>query len=185
VPRVDEAAREVVRVHLAPVVVLVLEDLVADDPLLDLDVEEGRPAEDLTEEERRGVERLLRQGEGEDAEVGLRRGIQVPADSLERIVHRVRAGEPRRAAVDHVLEEVAQTVGRRGLVARAGAHVERDVNAVELRLRCDEDAQPVLEREVFKLERAETAQGPSSSSSSPGAGVPPSAVFAVPILAAR
>ncbi len=89
--RVDEPARQVVGVNLAPVVVTVLEDLVADDPLLDLDVEEGRAEQYLAEERRGEVERLGGQGEREDAEVGLRRGVQVAADPLERVVHGVRA----------------------------------------------------------------------------------------------
>jgi hypothetical protein len=53
--RIDQRAREIVRVDLPPLVVEVLEDLLADDPLFDLDVGEERLAQELAEVRRRLV----------------------------------------------------------------------------------------------------------------------------------
>ena len=91
-------------------------------------------------------ERLGGQRHREDAEVDLRRGVEVAAEALEREVHVVRVRKARRASIEHVLEEVREPVLLRGLEARADAHVESDVRAMELRLRRDDDAESVVER---------------------------------------
>ena len=140
---VDERAREVVGVDLAPLVVEVLEDLLEDDAPLDVDVEERRLREHLAEEGARLVERLGREREREDAVVDLRRREERAAEPLEGEVHRVRARHAPRAPVDHVLEEVADAVVLARLEARADARPERDVRAVKLGLRGDDDPQAV------------------------------------------
>ena len=124
---VDERAREVVGVDLAPLVVEVLEDLLGDDAPLDVDVEEGRLRQHLAEERARRVERLGRQREREDAVVDLRRREERPAEALEREVDLVGARDARRSPVDHVLEEMADAVvlGRSRSASRRAPRARR------------------------------------------------------------
>ncbi len=89
--RIDQLAREVVGVDLAAFVVEILEDLLADDPLLDLDVRKDR----LARARRRRASRALSIVSGgivdrEDGRIDLRRGVELSAEALEREVHVVR-----------------------------------------------------------------------------------------------
>ena len=118
--------------------------------------------EHLAEEGARLVERLRRERQREDAVIDLRRRVERPAEALEGEVHRVRARDALRPAVDHVLEEMADAVVRRRLEARADARPQRHVRPVQLRQRRDDDAQPVGECGVLELNRrprAETRRG--------------------------
>ena len=146
VVRIDELTRQVVGVDHPSLVVEVLEDLLADDLLLDLDVRERRIDHDLGEEAGRVRERLAGERHREDAEVHLRRRVEVAAEALEREVHVVRVGEARSPPIEHVLEEVREAVLCGRLEARADAHVEGHVRLMELGLGRDDDLEPVVER---------------------------------------
>jgi hypothetical protein len=111
---VDERTRQIVGVDLTALVVDVLEDLFEDDAALDVDVEERRLREHFAEEAARLVERVGRQRQREDPVVDLRRREERAPQAFEREVDGVCARDPTGPSVDHVLEEVADSVGRRG-----------------------------------------------------------------------
>src|SRR5581483_9614453 len=71
--------------------------------------------------------------------------VEISPDVLEGEVHGVRVGEARRSAVEHVLEKMRDAVRLARLEARADAHPKRDVTAIEVWLRNDEERQPVRE----------------------------------------
>ena len=72
--------------------------------------------------------------------VDLGRRIKRAAQPFEREIYRVRAGNPRRPPVDHVLEEVADPVVDARLVTRTDAGPQRHVGAVQRRKRCNDDS---------------------------------------------
>ena len=143
---VDERARKVVGVDLPPLVVEVFEDLLEDDAALDVDVEKGRFGEDLAEESARLVERFRRQRQREDPVIDLGRRVERSTEAFEREIDLVRARYAARTSIDHVFEEVADSVRLACLEARADPRPERDVGAMKRRLRRDDDAQSVRER---------------------------------------
>jgi hypothetical protein len=115
--RVDQRARQVVRVDLPALVVEIFEDLFADDPLFHFDVVERGFPHDFAEERRRRVHGLGGKRERKDAEIGVRGGVEEPAQLLEGKVDGVGVGQPVGAPINHVLEEMADAVAGRGLEA--------------------------------------------------------------------
>ncbi len=141
-----QLARLIVDVDVAPAVVEVLEDLFDDDLALELDVAKLRRAEEIAQDlhaaldvprvERDLIERVVAPG----------LGVQRAAQLLDRAVERHRRRVERRAAKQHVLEEVRQAVGRALFVARAGAHIEADRRAVQVRRLDGHHPQPVRQQ---------------------------------------
>jgi len=99
-----------------------------------------REAQASSESMRGFFEALGRQRHGVHRPVDLRRGVERAAEALEREVHVVRGLQLRRPSIEHVLEEVRDAVRLLVLEARARSNVEREVNAMEMRLRHDHDA---------------------------------------------
>jgi hypothetical protein len=147
VATVDQRARQIVGIHLPPLVVQVFQDLFQHDAPLDVDVEERRLRQHLAEERARLVEGLGRQRERENPVVYLRRREKRAPEPLEREVHRVGAPDPLRPPVDHVLEEMTDAVVVARLEARTDASPERDVGSMQPGLGDDDHAQAIGERD--------------------------------------
>ena len=127
-------AREVVDVHLVAVLVEVLQDLLAHDLLLGCQAPEGRLRGDLAEDAEARPDRLGREHDLVKHVVGVGRRVERAAEALDGAVERVRRRPALGAAKQHVLDQVAQAVGARGLVARAGAAVQDQRHPVQVGL---------------------------------------------------
>src|SRR5205823_5787453 len=101
-----EAARDVVRVDLDAVLVIVLVDLLEDELALELDIGESRTAEELPEQldRRRHMDRLERELEQRIVAAGL--GVQRRAEALDGSIQGERGRIALGAAKQHVLDEM-------------------------------------------------------------------------------
>ena len=106
----DEAARDVVRVDLDAVLVVVLVDLLEDQRALELDLGESRAGQELAEQVDRGgyVRGLQRELEQRVIAAGL--GVERGAEPLDRRVERERGRIALGPPKQHVLDEVRQAV---------------------------------------------------------------------------
>src|SRR5262245_13204263 len=107
---IDEGTRNVVGVDLTAFIVEILEDLFADDVLLQIDVSERGLSQDFGKETRSAMHRLRWHSDRKHAVVDLGGRVEIPAEAFEREVDLVRTPEARGAPVEHVLEEVREAV---------------------------------------------------------------------------
>ena len=151
-------ARDVVDVDVVAGLVVVLEDLLADDALLDLEIGEARRAEDFAQQLDRaehllGRDRHLVEG---GVEAGL--GVQRAADALDRDGEGGGVGVALGAAEDHVLDEVGEAAGAPGLVAGADAREHGDDGAVKPRHRHRGHASAVWQGRTVGVNHRERAR---------------------------
>ena len=128
----EGALGEVVEVDVLSVLVDLVEHLLEDDLPLQLHLLEKRVPDHVGEDAHaHGEAALVQRGEVEGV-VAAGVAVQVPPDVLDGPIHGHAVGKGRAAAKEHVLEEVADAALLRRLVARAGAHVERQQGGVQI-----------------------------------------------------
>jgi hypothetical protein len=146
-----EAARDVVRVDLDAILVVVLVDLLEDQGALELDLREPRARQQLAEEHDAGRDVRRLECELEQRVVAAGLGLQRRAEVLDRGVEGERCRVLLGPAKQHVLDEVGQPVVLGGLEPGPHLHEHRAHRRVEVG-QCDcRHGQSVAQRRCFDL----------------------------------
>ena len=133
-----------VEIDLAPAIVERVEDLFEDDRPFDLDVVEARRHEDTAEDVRGFADVVRMHGRRERGVVPRGEAVQVAAEILHRRVERGGVFEAVAAPEEHVLEEVREAVGLRGLVPGSDAHVHGNARGMQVRHPDGDQGQAVI-----------------------------------------
>ena len=126
-------ARQIVDVHVAAVLVEILQDLLEDDLSFELDVREAGRGEQIAHDLESARQFGRVKGNLVERVVAAGLGVERSSHALDRVVELEGVGEARGASKQHVLDKMRQTVCSTGLVAGAHPGIERDLGGVQVR----------------------------------------------------
>jgi hypothetical protein len=147
--------QDLVGVDEPSVVVEPLEDLFANDPFFDLEPFEQRLSVGGAQQSEDGFDVLGWYGHRENTVIHAGAGIQSATELFERERLSVCRWMPRCAPVEHVFEEVADTIIFPGLESRARSYVDADHGTVDRRHRNDDQPASVRQCRRAVLEGLE------------------------------